>query len=307
MDGVKRRGRFVTVGAMRLEVPESVAHLCDGAGQLRAIHGLEETDTCVCGELCTMSAHGQCPECGRPYQRKCVSCDSWGVAGDMVGGRWYDPPAQCDACERERADKARRALLGGIPADTRDAAVAYRKRLDHRALSDSVLGGWLQDDCGKVRGGSLCVWLSGPHGCGKSVSVARAATHAVSNGMVKSFLWTTSREILEASKMRFIEGGGAYRALIDRARDVELLVLDEMWRNGRGPMGKLFGVEGATQNALMVLADIIRSRIDHRQPILFTSKHKADSIMQLLGDSTWYRIRNDIYSAVMGPVDMRDE
>ena len=104
-----------------------------------------------------------------------------------------------------------------------------------------------------------------------------------------------------------LEGGGAYRALIDRARDVELLVLDERWRNGRGPMGKLFGVEGATQNALMVLADIIRSRIDHRQPILFTSKHKADSIMQLLGDSTWYRIRNDIYSAVMGPVDMRDE
>ena len=66
-------------------------------------------------------------------------------------------------------------------------------------------------------------------------------------------------------------------------------------------------MEGATQNGLMVLADIIRSRIDHRQPILFNSLHKADSIKQLLGDSTWYRIRNDIYSASMGPVDMRNE
>ena len=307
MKEVSRGGRFVSVGALRFVVPASVAHLCDPAGQLKSIHGLSPTDTCVCGELVSMDGCGRCEGCGRPYQRRCQTCESWVPSGDKVGGRWYEPTAQCSSCERDRQERSRRARLGSIPAPTREAAGAYRKRLEHRAIGDECLSDWLAGDCGRVMGAPFGVWLYGEHGVGKSTSAARAASHAVATGMVKTFMWTTSREILEAAKMRFIEGGGAYRALLDQARDVELLVIDEMWRNARSANGRVFGVEGATSNGLMVLSDIIRSRIDHRVPTLFTSKHPLDSVQRLLQDSTWHRVNAEVAEARLGSVDMRNE
>jgi hypothetical protein len=308
MKEVKRSGSFVRVGKLQLQVPASVAHLCSPEGQLKSIHGLEPTDTCVCGELVSMEGHGRCVSCGKPYRRKCTSCEGWVVVDKKVNGRWYEPPSQCGSCESTRADKARRALLGGIPACTREAALAYRKGCEHRADGDAALRGWLEDDCGRVLGASLCVWLYGPHNVGKSVSVARACTHAVATGMVESFLWTTSRELLEASKMRFIEGGGAYRALLDRARNAELVVIDEMWNNARKSARRLVGVEGATANGMLVMSDIIRSRIDHRMPTLFTSMYPMDSIRQLMGESSWHRVSGmtEMREVELGPVDMRD-
>ena len=308
MKEIKRSGAFVRVGDLQLEVPASVAHLCGPEGQLRSIHGLESTDTCPCGELVSMDGYGSCVSCGKPYRRKCTSCEGWVVVDKKVHGRWYEPTSQCGSCESARADKARRALLGGVPACTREAALAYRKGCTHRVVGDGVLNDWIVDDCGRVLGASLCVWLYGPHNVGKSVSAARACTHAVATGMVESFLWTTSRELLEASKMRFIEGGGAYRALLDRARDAELVVIDEMWSNARGSARRLVGVEGATANGLLALSDIIRSRIDHRMPTLFTSMYPMDSIRQLLGDSSWFRVSSarDMREVELGPTDMRD-
>ena len=302
MKEIKRSGAFVRVGDLQLEVPASVAHLCGPEGQLRSIHGLESTDTCPCGELVSMDGYGSCVSCGKPYRRKCTSCEGWVVVDKKVHGRWYEPTSQCGSCESARADKARRALLGGVPA------LAYRKGCTHRAVGDGALNDWIVDDCGRVLGASLCVWLYGPHNVGKSVSAARACTHAVATGMVESFLWTTSRELLEASKMRFIEGGGAYRALLDRARDAELVVIDEMWSNARGSARRLVGVEGATANGLLALSDIIRSRIDHRMPTLFTSMYPMDSIRQLLGDSSWFRVSSarDMREVELGPTDMRD-
>ena len=307
MKEVKSSQRFVQVGSLGFTVPASVAHLCAPVGQLRSIHGLEETDTCVCGELVSMEGCGRCCGCGRPYQRRCQTCESWVPSGDKVNGRWYEPSAQCGSCESERRLNALRARLGGIPAPTRDAAHDYRKRMPHREVGDERLKEWLAGDCGRVMGAPFGVWLCGDHGVGKSVSLARAASHAVTTGMVKSFLWTTSREILEASKMRFIEGGGAYRALLDQARDAELLVVDEMWRNARSANNRVFGVEGATANGLMVLSDIIRSRIDHRMPTLFSSKHPLDSVQSLLQDSTWHRVNAEVAEARRGSVDMRNE
>ena len=308
MKEIKRSGSFVSVGKLQLQVPASVAHLCSPEGQLKSIHGLEPTDTCVCGELVSMEGHGRCVSCGKPYRRKCTSCEGWVVVDKKVNGRWYEPPSQCGSCESTRADKARRALLGGIPACTREAALAYRKGCEHRANGDDALRSGLEDDCGRVLGASLCVWLYGQHNVGKSVSVARACTHAVATGMVESFLWTTSRELLEASKMRFIEGGGAYRARLDRARNAELVVIDEMWNNARGNARRLVGVEGATANGLLVLSDIIRSRIDHRMPTLFTSMYPMDSIRQLMGESSWHRVSGmtEMREVELGPVDMRD-
>ena len=108
--------------------------------------------------------------------------------------------------------------------------------------------------------------------------------------------------------MRFIEGGGAYRALLDRARNAELVVIDEMWNNARKSARRLVGVEGATANGLLVLSDIIRSRIDHRMPTLFTSMYPMDSIRQLMGESSWHRVSGmtEMREAELGQVDMRD-
>ena len=82
--------------------------------------------------------------------------------------------------------------------------------------------------------------------------------------------------------------------------------LREMWRNGRGPVDRLMGVEGATQNGLMVLSDIMRSRVDHRLPTIFTSKYPVISIRQLLGDATWHRMAASLEGLPIEDVDMRN-
>lgn len=195
-----------------------------------------------------------CPHCGRLLGRRCLTVGCAAVIeptpelttrrdGSSVT-RWRESPqAHCEACTVRQGESSRRALWAAhVPRHLQSFAGENFKTFawhgDPRQ-SDGVRG-WLRRLSRpeqESRRPSTTLYVCGPTGVGKSVALARLARHLVDLPSVGDIEWLTESELIEAYKRQYARGEQADvetgatsgRRTLERARVVDLLVLDELF------------------------------------------------------------------------------
>jgi len=269
----------IEVGASRWPVPRSVAHLCTPAATLSTLHGLVlGGDQCPCGE--PVEANSLCPACGRPYQTPCCTdgCGQYVQPEKRSSTGWYPPPCACADCRSASAQALLKSRLEYIPRRLKDGANDYERR-DGRRDTDYMLRRWVQ------AGPKGAVWISGARKSGKSTSAARAVIKSIMSEHVGSVMWLEYEDLVSAAKRCFQDDSSRQWALIDKANQVELLVLDDLFPAVRKmSSGKILGVERLSGYAAQTLCDLLRRRLGLEKPTIVTSAHTPGEALGHLGE-----------------------
>ncbi len=250
--------------------PLEVQRACTPLSIVRALYGLVpgETRCPSCGRVYELSRYPMnfCG-CGRPYARRCTGVpkrDGSRVAGcgelvepkptgaENAGpGGWTEPDAACESC-RTDADRRGRALTFERALPRNEGALAANAVMSYlatpaRARFDALARQVIEHGAPSV----LYVW--GPPGTGKSTGVARLVHRLyVAKSAVRSFLWLAEDELLRLNSARYGRDEVAAeraRDILESARTVELLVVDECWSH---PL---------SESARAFLADVWRERL----------------------------------------------
>ncbi|MCC6623340.1 MAG: hypothetical protein IT385_18925 [Deltaproteobacteria bacterium] len=230
---------------------------------------------CACGRpypiRCTSPG---CPQVVEPREVRTASDALYDVpnrAGPLIA---LPPELQCESCLRDAPYRARlRAWSGSqIPAHVRAiAAHSYWTQIDERVTFVAALGRWLDSDLGRGLGAcSLYLW--GTPGTGKTTGAAHAVYRAfVERGLVPDFTWCSQSQLKAWHDQQWTRDTDRARAMSeqasaswDRVRAAPLLVVDELFAGGcRGAFGER-------------LADLVRDRLEQRQPTVYTSNHPPE-------------------------------
>lgn len=223
--------------------------------------------------------------CGREYPRRCVTPGCARVVEpreiETVGDRLALAPSRmpalvavsadgvCGSCATDAPYRARlRAWAGSsVPAEERGLASAtYWDGHEGRPPVVEAVNRWLDADLGREIG-PCALYLWGERGRGKTVSAARAVYLAlVERALVGSVVWTTQAQLRTWHDQRWMRDTDRQRALADQAsqawqrcRDAHLLVVDDV------------GTGGARGAFAEQLGDLVRERLDGRQPSIYTA------------------------------------
>lgn len=242
-----------------------------------------------------------CP-CGRPYPFPCGrECGQYVHPQKPKTGRWYDCYVECDDCaQRTRRGRVQTTLEAVVPKAVFAASRNYQD-LRHRFELVRAGADWCARSCGRG-GGWSSLYVHGNTGAGKSVGVARLVEEAMLRGIVSDLDWLLEEDLVEAAKTRFRDEDASGPArLLERARRVELLVVDELFSRGAA---------GYTANASIVVGSIFRSRFDEGLPTIITSNSPLStggrSMWSIVFDSRvesrWHAVGHEV--ACTGP-DLR--
>ena len=311
---------------LKFRPPEKVAHLCTPEAALLEVHGivLGESACPSCDRRYELAdrPRRKCPGCGRPWSERCAGegCRSLIQPTPLVRDQrivgWYDGGSQCEAClDKSRHGERIAILTAQIPDEIRlFAGKAFHRdaeRLDWRVEAEAAVEAWLRRRCG-LDGWPSCLYFHGPVGTGKSVLVARAATLAITKGLVRDLEWTRERAMIDAAK-RVFDKDPSWRRWLDRCMEVQLLVVDEMFSRHD------VGGSGMTEHVAGELGELWRVRFERQLPTLITSNLALDTEVSDFGgegrvskwatvfdsrvESRWKQAGKEI--GIVGP-DMRD-
>jgi hypothetical protein len=274
--------------ALRAGLKPHIREACTPNGILWRVFGLVpgESQCTGCGVVVEEQHYDaipafRCTGCGRPWPRRCVSkgcpaivqprkISSWRGQVD-----WDEPDPHCDACSTESVREHRESVLvrrkggnpWGLPARLRaDASTDYWNRPGRKRFDD-LARIWMSSNLGREPGHLpvLYVYSSGP-GTGKSTGAARCAVLAVSEGRARSMVWVREPELFVVMAMR---GDSAPREdLLRRLYDCDLLVVDEVLRNGGA---QYMTRDGQLSRVGEQLRDMWHVRFEDSRPTIFTS------------------------------------
>jgi DNA replication protein DnaC len=233
----------------------------------RKNHGVDfdgDGHVCECGYKWRIEDYPvtKCPTCGKDLQERCNTSGCISLCqpnGDK--SYWWRPDPYCGACLLEQSKSERLSRMESVPGELYNAAVNKYWRRGHRHGIDSRLGAWIKSGCGKSDPGMRVIYIHGSVGAGKTVSAIRAANRAVMDGIVKSFLFIREAELIGAAKSMFGQESEKNMKILERAKRVRLLMVDEMFARP----------EAYTEHVSHTLGDLFAQRFEKKLPGLFTS------------------------------------
>ena len=197
-----------------------------------------------------------------------------------VRTNWSEPSAvACVACDLVLNRRVTRVLgQGGLPPGARNWTFdTFPVDPDKQAVFDRVQG-WAMTDPAMT--GSLL--LHGSWGVGKT-SLAISAfryriEHGTSNGLFSSVPSLLARVKRTYDRDNRIADQSEWEVL-EAIRECGLLVLDDL------------GAERETEWSVDKLAQIIAHRHDWLKPTIFTSNYDMDSLVERLGERSFWRVK----------------
>lgn len=261
---------YAKIGDLGIKVPAHLEDSCKPTNHYRTKynHDFEEGPyTCShCEEVTTLGqmkrilGGPRCGSCGKYLPRLCSAdgCDTF-VPSFGEPDYWCEPWPFCRACLNEEARTEREAVLQLIPQRIRHAAVkGWEGRYEHRKKAGAAMAEWIDCKLG-YEGGPSTLYLYGNVGSGKTTLAARAATKAVTDGIVADLLWVKEFDAINAAKSQYSREEAAQ--LIENMSHTALLIYDEMWS----------AAGSYTEHVKSTLTSIFSLRFEEGRPTIITS------------------------------------
>jgi DNA replication protein DnaC len=231
-------------------------------------------------------------------------CDTGRALLAMVARRNADFMQWLKTTETAQREAAARIAAGafgmaGIPDRFRNATwAAMRNRCEKDAGKKEALlltyrllqDGYIERH--GVRKKSLLLW-SKQRGVGKTYLATAVFKQAIKN---RPGLWIWFHRLVESVRAGYNGNGDAYK-LLAQARDIDVLLLDELGHNWR---------DDATAHTVEVLHSVLFYRHAYDMPTIFTSNKSPDELATMFGEEHWQRIGEMAVIIEMGGETLRE-